>query len=436
MVTKSSRSAAFLALIAALQAGAEPLPYGKPIAPDTAAPTSIVDYQAHIAALERAHGSHGFALAEHWLGLGLAQRNAGDHARASDSFSNALQIRRTHLGLHDPGQVPVIDLLIASHRQQGNWGQVEEHFKLLASVYRREFGDMAEPLVAIWMRYARWQRAAYRLPTARPPYEHLLLGGDAAAQAHAIAAEIYGERDQRLVEVLYLRAAIAYDVARHVSTGADDASAGATPEQVVTSSVLNANSFIARQNDIAISRRNHMIHTFIDGRVALEEAVEIQRSAADVLGEAHAATLLGDWHFLFSRPQTAAKQYAEAQRLLAAGHADPAGAQFSKPRELPVFATATATAARSKSNTSDSEVNYALVRFDVDAKGRARNIEILETKPASSKSIARTARKYVATILFRPRIDHGKAVRTPGVEVRYAFPPQEDEHKARGAPQS
>ena len=84
MFTKSSRTAVIAALIAVSHAGAEPLPYGKSIAPDA---TAITDYQAHIAELQREHGSHGFALAEHWMGLGLAQRNAADHAGAVDSFA-------------------------------------------------------------------------------------------------------------------------------------------------------------------------------------------------------------------------------------------------------------------------------------------------------------------------------------------------------------
>ena len=151
--------------------------------------------------------------------------------------------------------------------------------------------------------------------------------------------------------------------------------------------------------------------------------MKIQHSVGDVPGEAHAATLLGDWHFLFDRPQTAAKQNAEAQRLFAASRATPAGAFLSKPRALPVFATGSA----SKSITSDVEVNSALARFAVDAKGRARNIEILETKPAGSKDIARKARKYVAATLFRPHIDNGKAVRTPNVEIRYVFPERNDD---------
>ena len=374
------------------------------------------------------HGNHGFALAEHWLGLGLAQRDAGDHAGAVDSFSNALQIRRTHLGLHDPGQIPIIDLLIESHRAQGNWEQVAAHFKLLASVHRHELGDEAEQLVAIWLRYAHWQREAHHLPTSTPPYKHLLLGGYAAEQAHDIAIRAYGEHDPRLVEILYLRAAIAYDMARHVSTG--DGKEGTKLEQVITAPGLTTSEFTARQNDRAISQRNHIIHNFVDGRVALEAAAKIQQSAGDVSGEAIAATLLGDWHFLFDRPQTAAKQYAEAQRLFAASRSDPAGAFLSKPRALPVFATAADSA--STPVTSDDEVNSALVRFVVDAKGHARNIEIVETKPAGSEVVARKARKYVAATLFRPRIANGKAVRTPDVEIRYVFPDLDDERNGSG----
>ena len=297
---------ALIALIATSHAWAELTPDATAVASGAVPPNSVAESQAHIAELQAVHGNHGFALAEHWLGLGLAQRDAGDHAGAVDSFSNALQIRRTHLGLHDPGQIPIIDLLIESHRAQGNWEQVDAHFKLLASVHRHELGDEAEQLVAIW------QREAQHLPTSTPPYKHLLLGGYAAEQAHDIAIRAYGEHDPRLVEILYLRAAIAYDMARHVSTG--DGKKGTKLEQVITAPGLTTSEFTARQNDRSISQRNHIIHNFVDGRVALEAAAKIQQSA----GEAIAATLLGDWHFLFDRPQTAAKQYAEAQRLFAA----------------------------------------------------------------------------------------------------------------------
>ena len=248
MFRKSSRIAAFLTLISAAHIGAEPLPYGKAIAPDAAPSTAIADYQAHIAELQREHGSHGFALAEHWMGLGLTQRHAADHAGAVDSFANALQIQRTHLGLHDPGQIPVIDLLIESHRALGNWEQVDAHFKLLASVHRHELGDEVGQLVAIWLRYARWQREAHHLPTSTPPYKHLLLGGYAAEQAYDIAIEAYGERDPRLLEILYLRAAIAYDIARHMSTG--DGKVGTTLEQLITApGLLRANLSRAKMTE-------------------------------------------------------------------------------------------------------------------------------------------------------------------------------------------
>ena len=165
--------------------------------------------------------------------------------------------------------------------------------------------------------------------------------------------------------------AIAYDVARHMSTG--DGKVGTTLEQLITAPSLTTSEFVARQNDRAISQRNHIIHNFIDGRVALEAAVKIHQSTGDVSGEAIAATLPGDWHFLFDRPQTAAKQYSEAQRLFVASSADPAGAFLSKPLALPVFAAAAGNA--SASFTSDANVDSALARFVVDAKGRARNIE-------------------------------------------------------------
>ena len=422
MLKKRPRTAALIVLAAAQYALAEPQLNEQAVKPDATPPNAISNFQAHIAELQRDQGSHAFALAEQWLGLGLVQRSAGDYAGAVDSFSSALHIHRMHLGLHHLNQVPVIDLLIESNRAQRAWPQVDKNFKLLSWVHRREYRDQDEQLVPVLLRHARWHLEAHQLPTRRPPYEHLLAGRDAAEQAHAIVAKVHGDRDLRLVEITYLRAAIAHDIARHMSTWIGDAIFGVRPEAIPSSSMVDSSDLILRQNLI--------VDSFVTGRVALEDAIEIQRANGDVPGQAYASALLGDWHFLFGRRQTAAKQYADAQRLLGAGSAGTAAALLSRPRALPVFAAA-ADGAR-KSTTADSKVDYALARFDVDAKGHARNIEIVETRPPDAEDIARRARKHVAATLFRPRIDGGKAVAVKGIEIRYVFPHSEDERKAEG----
>ncbi len=446
MFKESFQIAAFLALIGALHADAEPLQYGRAIAPDVEAPPSIAEYEAEIAKLQAEHGVDGFALAEPWLGLGLAQQKAGDHAGAEESFANALQIRRTQLGLNDPGQIPIIDLLIDSHLAQRDWEQVDAHFRLLMSVHRENFGDTAAELIPIYMRYARWQLDASRLATKTRRYEHLVLGEEAAAQAHTLATVAYGQRDPRLVKIVHLRAAIAFDIAAYVSTTSPPTIQGTTNldglvsdidivrdplgnVHLVLTSSPDLSAFIMRENDRALWTRGRWIDAFVSGRDALEEAVEIQDSAGDVPGQALALTLLGDWHFLYDRRLTAGKHYAEAQRLLAANRADPVATALSKPRALPAFDTAAAGPSTALASASDAR--YAVARFVVDVKGYARKIEIVETQPAGDKELVRTARRLVRASRFRPRIDNGKAVRTTGVEARYVIPHPEDERKTR-----
>ena len=300
ILKKRPRTTALIVLAATQYALAEPQLNERAVKLDAAPPNAISNYQAHIAELQRERGSHDFALAEQWLSLGLAQRSAGDYAGAVDSFSSSLHIRRMHLGLQHLDQVPVIDLLIESNRAQRAWPQVDKNFKLLSWVHRREYGDQDEHLIPVLLRYARWQLEAHQLPTRRPPYKHLLAGRDAAEQAHDIVAKVHGDRDLRLVKILYLRAAIAHDIARHMSSWIGDAIVGVTPKAIPSSSTVDSSDLILRQNLIADS--------FLTGRVALEDAIEIQRANGDVPGQAHASALLGDWHFLFGRRQTAAKQ--------------------------------------------------------------------------------------------------------------------------------
>jgi tetratricopeptide (TPR) repeat protein len=376
-------------------------------------------YENRIEALARSNGPLAFELAEKWVALGFLQRESRDYQAAVDSFETALHIERVHKGLHHPDQILLIERIIESNRALGAWSEVAQNHKLLQFVNERGRTGSNPARVATLRKIALWNLEAADLPTGRAPFQHLQTAQELTDEALEMVDSEREDSALTLVEILNLKAAIAFRIAHHMMNWIGEPIHGVTPDTIVSTTSYDASDLIFRQNLV--------ISNYSEGRAALDRAKAIAYETNDKAAQARAEQNMGDWYLLFDRRIAASEHYATAQRLSQEANI----VLFDRSRRLPNFIDSADS--RPESAPSGGHVNYVRTRFDIDRHGRARNVEILEVNPQSKSGLARQARQQLRETRFRPRYEHGKAVESKGVEIRFLFPQAGAERRAEGA---
>ena len=376
-------------------------------------------YENLIETLGRSHGPLAFELAEQWSALGFLQRESRNYSGAIDSFERALHIERVHKGLYHPDQIPLIERLIESNRALGAWSEVAQNHKLLQFVNDRGRPRISPERIATLRKIALWNLEAADLPTGQAPFRHLQTAQDLTEEALELVES--GHQDSALtqIEILNLKAAIAFRIAHHMTTWIGEPIHGVTADSIISTTSNDVSDLIFRQNLV--------ISNYSQGRAALDRAKRIAYEKNDKASQARAELYLGDWHLLFNRRNAAAEHYAKAQRLSQEANIG----LFETYRRLPNFIDGDDD--RLASAPSGGHVNYVRTRFDIDRQGRARNVEILEVNPPGKSGLARRARKQLRETRFRPRYDQGKPVKSKGVEIRFLFPQAGTAKRAEGA---
>jgi len=375
-------------------------------------------FQNRIDELIRLRGPVDFRLAEQWTALGFAQQTTGKHRDAIVSFESALHIERVHKGLHHPDQTSLLERLIESNRALGAWPAVAQNHKLLQFINERGRIAGSPAQMRTVKQLALWHLEASKLPTGISPFSHLSSAKELVQEA--LKPMDVKDSDSALtsIELLDLLAAISFRIAQHMSTWIGEPIHGVTQETIVASSDMDASDLIFRQNFI--------ISNYTGGRAALERAREIAVAQNIKSAQARAEQHLGDWHLLFNRRQTAAKHYQTAARL-----AGEAGINlFEHPSRLPDFVGGSETYRSPAHN--EGHVDYVQTRFDIDRKGRAKNVRILEVYPTGRTGMEHDVREQLRKTRFRPRYESGRPVESKDVEFRFVFPRNEKVHRTGG----
>ena len=376
-------------------------------------------YENLIEALGRSHGPLAFELAEEWTALGFLHRESRNYSGAIDSFERALHIERVHKGLYHPDQIPLIERLIESNRALGAWSEVAQNHKLLQFVNERGRLGITPERIATLRRLALWNLEAADLPTGQAPFRHLQTAQDLTKEALELVESSHQDSALPQIEILNLKAAIAFRIAHHMSTWIGEPIHGVTADTIISTTSHDASDLLFRQNLV--------ISNYSEGRAALDRAKKIAYEINDKAIQARAELYLGDWNLLFNRRNASAEHYAKAQRLSQQANID----LLDTYRRLPNFIGD--DAGRLKSAQSGGHVNYVRTRFDIDRQGRARNVEILEVNPPGESRLARRARKKLRETRFRPHYEQGEPVKSKGVEIRFLFPQADTAKLAKGA---
>lgn len=79
-----------------------------------------------------------------YLSRGLALQEAGEHETALLVLDRAWQINRIEYGLYHESQLPVLQTMVVSELEAGNWEAVNRHYDYMEHLYRRLY-DIDDP---------------------------------------------------------------------------------------------------------------------------------------------------------------------------------------------------------------------------------------------------------------------------------------------------
>ena len=369
-------------------------------------------YQELIATLEREGGVYDSQLSEVMLGLGNLYQKFGRHGDAAALFDRAFHITRVNTGLYSLDQLAILEELIESNRSLKNWQALDQNYHNMLWISKRHHGDDSTELLPLLDRVGRWHLTAWDLDQGDNPFAHLV----EAEQLYNWAVEIIeadnGKEDLRLINALYGIALTNYQIAA-TAANTDDF-------DELRTGFRNARQ-TRRALEIQRAREDIIIRSYVKGRDALRQVVEIQEKnpILPIETQAMAMTHLGDWYLLFDKKNSSAQTYQDAYQLMQNDGIEKEKIDqfFGKPRTLPAISLPI----EKKEEILPENPPYVLASFDVSPSGKAHNIQIIESSEGDNVRYRRKAKRSIAATRFRPRYENGQPVLTTGLNLRYVF---------------
>ncbi|HVY65737.1 MAG TPA: tetratricopeptide repeat protein [Gammaproteobacteria bacterium] len=390
---------------AALAQTEAPEPVPAVPAAESAPQNDTASYQQRVDATTQQHGKNHLSTAEAYTDLADAQRRAGKHEEAAQSYTTAVEIYRAIDGPFTPLAIPVLMSLGDNYREARDGVNAITAYNEARTVNRRVYGllneaqiPMLDKLSATMLDLNRPAEAEQQqldalqiVERSWPPESDQALG---AIYKYAQWLHERGlfqfERDQ-------------YDRARRVI----EEHYGKNDVRLATPLLGIGNSFRA--------------HRIPDGQGldALETAVELlaAQPTRDPRAIATALRDLGDWQVAFNKVGYNGSEYRRAWQLL--GEV-PDGDRLRREWFTgPVFVLREPISLRGISDDPKAPMGHVLVRFDVDRNGQTSNVTIVESDPPGLKDEAVSTQ--IRRSRFRPQMVDGEIVNGEGLGLRLTF---------------
>lgn len=145
-----------------------PAPAARSADPDTPDPEQHqrllqrkAQVEARINALQESP-EPGPELKEAWMTLGEIAQALSLHSDAMQAWDSAWQVQRSSAGLEDPGQLPLLERLLASQRAAGEWEKADTTAHLMHHVAVRAWPPGAPERLDAVLQLGRWKLLAAR----------------------------------------------------------------------------------------------------------------------------------------------------------------------------------------------------------------------------------------------------------------------------------
>lgn len=342
------------------------------------------EYQRGIQILEATAGNTDRQLLRPLQGLGRAHFAEKEYVDAATTLKRAVDLSRNLDGLFNPGQLEILEPLIASYVALDLTAEAEKEQQYALRVAENAFGRMDVRMLGPLDRYGRWLEQIGRYTSARLLY----------ARALTIAEQNSGRGSMLAVDPLL---GIARSYRLEFVNGVEEPS----QDTFATSGELSA-------MPVDGSRLNP------DGERALRLSLQaIDKSKpVDHRKRAEAFIELGDWFISAGALGRGVETYKEAWKEL---NLTGDTSLLSTPRLL-AYRPPPSSVKRSKLDPNEAEERYVVVRFNVMKDGRTDNVEVVEGD--ATDSAKRSVVSAVKKARYSPRIENGESVMTEGVTLR------------------
>jgi TonB family protein len=300
--------------------------------------------------------------------LGDNYHEAEDDVNAVASYSEARTVSRRAYGLHNEEQIALLDRMSRSLLELNQLTEAEaQQVEALRLVQRSHPADSDAVLEAIY-KYAEWLGERLLFQLERDQY----------ARALRIIREAYGERDVRLVKPL-LGIGNTYREERN-------------PAGPGISSLQDALALLLEQPE--------------------RDAVQIAGALRDI----------GDWSVAFGKTGYDGMEYQRAWQLLAsAPNGDELRRDWFSGANYVLYEP---ISPRGLSTDPDAEAGFVTVSFDIDVTGNSSNVKLVESSPVGLKDEA--VLRHIRRSRFRPVIEEGQIVpgRNLAIQVKFRYLPE------------
>ena len=411
------------------------------------ASVAVLDQQ--VRSIQEKLGPHDISLIQPVREKALLLYEAGQHDDVVGALNDLIYLHRVNHGLYDMAQLQYLEMLISSNLAQKNWKAVNDNYRQLEWLQRRNFRKDSTELLEALDKLIAWHLLATALKTGTHPGEHFLELERLHEQA-VIIAEAHPELGkQALAQRLYKLALVHYYIAIAVQRGAP---VGQYLAHEIDP-IKRGESYDTTADRIALKK-------FRRSRDLVARATELYIEEKDIKGaNAMARLYLADWDLLFNRRVSAKQGYRETcEKLLQAGYSQEfINNFFQQPKVLPSYefepdllANYDSDSEFTKSETMEfvgwskdlpgvqfpksaihaqarkNPDSYSLVTFGVKKDGLAEKIKI--NRDNADKNLSRRiTHNAIWSAQFRPRLEDGKVVAVSGLSTRFYMPQFEGE---------
>lgn len=370
------------------------------------------DLIEQIDGLEAEYGAYQPKLQQLLFRLGKHRQEQGNHIKALSVFERALHVSKVNTGLHNTGQLPIVETMLESYSSLNDWKGLGDRLHYMLWLHRRNFNNEDDRLLAMIERVGRWYMKAYYLHKGGEALSFMVKADDLFDELVDVLSTYYGENSSKMIGALHARATINYHIANDVSD------VFTTSHRDIRQAMIPNKRATPYMNEVAV-RDYYFDQSFYKGRRALQNAIDIYASELPGSAARYAEALAnqGDFYLSLNRKWNAMKNYAKAYEVLLEYKVDENVIQdiFGEPKLVEPFSVA------GQELDQPGSLRYVDALFDVPGNGWPRDIRITSTHPGDSKELMTRGKHAVAASRYRPRFEAGKPVNTSNVYLRYVF---------------